>query len=85
MGKDEIYEMVKLFGLTIDYDQWEVEGKEWVRVKSNDWPDDFGTRNDCIILYKEDGRETNLDELRFSLISLGQKLRSKEFKKLLNL
>lgn len=85
MNNKEIHELVKMFGLTVDYDQWDAEGKEWVRVKSDDWPNEFGYRNECLILYKEDGRDIIINDLRQSLIHLGQNLRSKELKKLLNL
>lgn len=85
MNNKEIHELVKMFGLTVDYDQWDAEGKEWVRVKSDDWPNEFGYRNECLILYKEDGRDIIINNLRQSLIHLGQNLRSKELKKLLNL
>lgn len=91
MSREEIYKLVQLFGLVIDHDQWDVPEKEFVRVKSLDWPEDFGNwpkgkggnKGNCLILYKEDGYETIVDELRFSLINLGGNLRAKEIKNLL--
>jgi hypothetical protein len=85
MNKEEVHKLVELFGLTVDYDQWDVEGKNWLRVKSDDWPKDYGYRNECLILYKEDGRDIIINELRQSLIHLGENLRSKAVRKLLNL
>ena len=78
-------DLVALFGLVVDYNQWEVEGKNWARIKSMDWPEEFGNRNQCLILYQEDGRETNIEELRFSLIRMGEKIKAKEIKKALNI
>ena len=83
MSINDLYSLVKTFGLTVDLDQWEEKG--WIRVKSEDWPDDFGYRNNCLILYKEDGEEIILSELRQSLIHLGENLKAKEIRKQLNL
>jgi hypothetical protein len=91
MTREEIYKLVEIFGLEVDYDQWEVPGKEWIRIKSKDWPADFGNWpigkggewTNSLILYKEDGYEIILEELRMSLINMGGNLRAKEIKKLL--
>ena len=85
MSTLEIRELIELFGLTVDYDQWDVEGKQWIRVKSNDWPNEFGYRNQCLIIYKEDGRDIIKNELRQSLIHLGENINAKKVRKLLNL
>mgnify|MGYP001063208393 CR=1 FL=1 len=79
----DLYELVKIFGLTVDLDRWEEKG--WIRVKSEDWPDDFGYRNNCLILYQADGEETIVNELRQSLIHLGENLKAKEIRKSLNI
>lgn len=79
----KVCETVEVFGLHIDYDQWDEKG--WIRVQSKDWPDDFGGKNNCIILYKDDGFETIKEELISSLINLGKNLKAKEFRKLLNI
>jgi hypothetical protein len=91
MSKEEIYKLIEIFGFVVDYDQWDVPGKEWIRIKSQDWPKDFGNwpdgkggdRANSLILYKDDGYETIVEELRMSLINLGGNLRAKDIKKLL--
>jgi hypothetical protein len=83
----EILHLIQLFGLTVDYDQWEVEGKNWIRVVSKDWPNEFGFsgRKNCLILYKEDGKEILLGELQMSLINLGENLKAKKLRELLSI
>jgi hypothetical protein len=90
MKKEEVYQLIELFGLEVDYDQWDVPEKEWIRVKSKDfpaefgaWPEGKGRKTNVLILYKEDGRETIIDELRMSLINMGKNLRSKEIRNFL--
>lgn len=46
--KEKIMELVETFGLFVDRDQWDVEGKEWMRIKSRLCPE-----AGCIILYKD--------------------------------
>ena len=80
--KKEVFSLVHIFGLYIDYDQWEDKG--WIRVKSNDWPNDFGYKNNCLILYKDDvkthGIQLIKEELIQNLIHLGENLKAKEIK-----
>jgi hypothetical protein len=87
ISHQEVLDLIQLFGLTVDYDQWGVEGKEWIRVISKDWPKEFGYpgRNNCLILYKDDGKEIIIGELQMSLINLGENLQSKKIRKLLNI
>ena len=83
--KEEVIQLVETFGLYVDRDQWEEKG--WLRIKSNDWPEDFGYKNNCLILYKDDvnqlGMEYVKDELIQNLIHLGGKLKAKEIRKLI--
>ncbi len=83
----EILHLIQLFGLAVDLDQWEVEGKNWIRVVSKDWPNEFGfpCRNNCLILYKEDGKEILLGELQMSLINLGENIKAKKLRELLSI
>lgn len=85
MTNEEMQELVSLFGLTVDLNRWDEAGKNWARIKSLDWPEDYGNKNQCLILYKEDGREINIEELRISLIRLGESLRSREIRKILGI
>lgn len=83
--KEEVIQLVETFGLYVDRDKWEETG--WLRIKSNDWPEDFGYKNNCLILYKDDvnqlGMEYVKDELIQNLIHLGGKLKAKEIRKLI--
>ena len=83
--KEEVIQLVETFGLYVDRDKWEEKG--WLRIKSNDWPEDFGYKNNCLILYKDDvnqlGMEYVKDELIQNLIHLGGKLKAKEIRKLI--
>ena len=36
LTNQEMQDLVALFGLVVDYNQWEVEGKNWARIKSLD-------------------------------------------------
>ena len=84
MEKLDVCNLVELFGLYVDYDQWDVDGKNWIRIKSRDWDKEYGYKNRCLILYKDDGYDIILSELQQSLIHLGQNIRSREIRKLLN-
>jgi hypothetical protein len=83
--KEEVIQLVETFGLYVDLDSWEDKG--WLRVKSNDWPEDFGYRNNCLILYKDDVEKLSMqyvkDELIQNLLHLGGKLKAKEIRKLI--
>lgn len=81
--KTKVIELVHLFGLVVDLDRWDESG--WIRIKSRDWPDDFGYKANCLILYKDDGEEVIQGELIQSLINTGRNIRSREIKKLLNI
>jgi hypothetical protein len=82
-----VLDLVQTFGLHVDLDQWNEKG--WIRVKSNDWPEDFGYRNNCLILYRDDVKQLGMqyvnDELIQNLIHLGGNLKAKEIRKTLNL
>ena len=83
----EVIELINLFGLRVDLDRWNEEGKGWIRVKSDDWGEEFGYpgRYNSLILYKDDGREIVIDELRQSLIVVGENIKAKKIRKELNI
>lgn len=85
--KKEVFKLVHIFGLNIDLDRWDEKG--WIRVNSKDWPEDFGYRDNCLILYKDDVKTQGIqlirEELIQNLINLGQNLKAKEIRKTLNL
>lgn len=83
--KEEVIQLVETFGLYVDRDRWEDKG--WLRIKSKDWPDDFGYKNNCTVLWKDDVDQLGIqyvkDELIQNLIHLGGKLKAKEIRKLI--
>jgi hypothetical protein len=83
MNKQELHRLVKMFGLNVDYCQWEEKG--WARINSIDWPELYGNKNNCVILYKEDDEDMITEELRLSLIKLGGNIKADEIRKALNI
>ena len=83
--KEEVIQLVETFGLYVDRDQWEDKG--WLRIKSKDWPEDFGYKKNCLILWKDDVEKLSMqyvkDELIQNLIHLGGNLKAKEIRKLI--
>ncbi len=77
--KQEVLNAIDMFGLTMDYDQWDVEGKGWIRVSAPEWvkikPEHikgYGAR----IIYKADTKtiEDALEELRDMMYRIGEYL-----------
>ena len=66
MNEDQIRGYVATFGLLVDYSQWDVEGKEWIRIKDPDAKNNI----DPLILWKE-----NCDEPINALYHVTTKLR----------
>lgn len=85
--KEEVIQLVETFGLYVDKDSWENVG--WLRIKSKDWPEDFGYKKSCLVLWKGDVEQMGMqyvkDELIQNLIHLGGNLKAKEIRKSLNL
>jgi len=83
MKKEEVIELVEMFGLIIDFDQWDEKG--WVRIVSETHTTLYGYGKNCLILYREDaeltsGRNIILNELRDSLIDLGKNIKARDIK-----
>lgn len=77
--KEQILNAIETFGLTMDYDQWDVEGKEWIRVIAPKWMNvkiSDGGKYRVLILYKADIKEINdaLEQLRDFQYRLGEYL-----------
>lgn len=47
--KSKILKLVKTFGLCVDYDQWDEDGKNWIRVESSKYKE-----AGCVIIQKDD-------------------------------
>ncbi len=67
--KEEVLKLISIFGLRIDYDQWDTKG--WIRVQ-----DVVLTQMEPLILYKEDiesiGIQFAKDELCSYLMDIGE-------------
>lgn len=86
--KQEILKVIDMFGLTMDYDQWDVEGKEWIRVKAPDWvkiTSESYKKYGVLIIYKEDTKELNdaLEELQDFQYRIGEYLFNKKLQDLI--
>ena len=64
--KNEVFNLVHIFGLYIDLDRWDEKG--WIRIGSEDWPEDFGYRDNCLILYKDDVKTQGIQLIKEELI-----------------
>lgn len=78
--KEKIIEIVENLGLYVDFDQWDVNGKEWMRIEDLNFQDARP-----FIIYKDeiDSEKNLLQELRKYIMELGQISLKKNFSKLL--
>jgi hypothetical protein len=75
--KQELLQAIDIFGLTMDYDQWDVEGKNWIRITAPDW---IGLKSEdhkkygVLIIYKDDTIRINdaLEEIQSFHLRLGE-------------
>ena len=88
VDKQDILKAIDMFGLTMDYDQWDVEGKGWIRVKTPEWvrvkSEHYKTYG-VLIIYKEDIKtlEDALEELRNHMYRIGEYLLKRKLTKLI--
>ena len=86
--KQDILNAIDMFGLIMDYDQWDVEGKGWIRVLTPDWvkvkPEQYKTYG-VVIIYKDDTKslEDALEELRSFMYGIGEYLLKDKLTKLI--
>ncbi len=71
MEKDLVIAILSAMGFELDYDQWDVDGKEWAR---------FGLKNKelrhpdlCVIWRKNDMADRNFSMVSDKLFKAGQK------------
>lgn len=86
--KQDILNAIDLFGLTMDYDQWDVEGKNFIRVKTPDWvkvKPEHSRMYGVLIIYKDDVKtlEDALEELRNMMYSIGEYILKDQLTKLI--
>lgn len=81
MNKGDILEMIEHFGfgLYVDYDQWGVDGKGWVRIQTTKFPE-----MEPLILYADESRETTSRRIGQHLFKMGQQSIKTSLSKLLN-
>jgi len=86
--KQEILNAIDVFGLTMDYDQWDVDGKNWIRVTAPDWvkiksPD--YKKYGVVIIYKDDIKQISdaLEELQNFHLRIGEYLFKKKLQDLI--
>jgi len=71
MKKENAISIAAAMGFKLDYDQWDIEDKNWIRfVLSND---DLDEKNFRLIWYKDDSIEQNLKRAANILFKAGQK------------
>jgi len=78
-NKNDIIEIAEAMGFKIDYDQWSVKDKKWIRFKLNDNLDEPKLR---LIWYKDSLLVENLCMASDILFKAGQKHKISQINKL---
>jgi hypothetical protein len=86
--KQEIFNIIDIFGLIMDYDQWDVEGKGWIRVLAPDWVKVDSTdykKYGVTIIYKDDVKQINdaIEELQNFHLRIGEYIFKKKIRELI--
>lgn len=71
MTKEEVIEIANAMSFNLNYDQWDIDGKGWMRFHLKN--DDLDEKDMRLIWYKEDRIETNLRRAAVILFTAGQK------------
>ena len=82
MIKEEIIEIVTAMGFHLDYDQWDVEDKEWLRFQLRDELDEPDLR---LIWWKDVGDAGNFARAATILFKAGQKAKIQQLNQYINL
>jgi hypothetical protein len=86
--KQEILNAIDVFGLNMNHDQWDVEGKNWIRVTAPDWvkvkSEDY-KKYGVLIIYKDDTRQLNdaIEELQNFHLRIGEYIFKKKLQDLI--
>lgn len=86
--KQQIFNAIDMFGLTMDYDQWDIEGKNWIRVLPPDWvkvkSEDY-KKYGVIIIYKDDVKQISdaLEELQNFQYRIGEYIFKRKLQELI--
>ena len=86
--KELVLNAIEIFGLNMDYDQWDVDGKNWIRVTSPDWikvTSDNYKKYGVLIIYKDDVKQISdaYDFLQSYHLRLGEYLFKKKLQELI--
>ncbi len=83
MTKENVISIAIAMSFKLNYDQWEIEDKEWIRfVLSND---DLDEKNFRLIWYKNDSIEENLERAANILFKSGKKAKIKQISEYISL
>lgn len=82
LNKDAVVNIAVAMGFHLDYDQWDVDGKEWMRFELSPELDEQNLR---LIWYKGDGIEFNLRRASTILFKAGQKAKIKQLNEFIDL
>ena len=86
--KQDILNAIDMFGLIMDYDQWDIEGKNWIRVLAPDWvkvkSEDY-KKYGVLIIYKDDVKQISdvLEELQNFQYRIGEYIFKKKLQELI--
>jgi hypothetical protein len=81
MDKEQVITIAQSMGFVLDYDQWDVEGKEWLRFQFKG----YDTTNMCLIWWKSEPLETVLKQSANILYRAGQEMKIKQINGVVNL
>lgn len=82
LTKQNIIRICCSLGFTLDYDQWDVDNKNWIRFVLNDKYDEKDLR---LIWFKENRLENNLKQASTILFKAGQKAKVQQLSQLVEL
>ncbi len=86
--KEEIFKIIDIFGLIMDYDQWDIKGKNWIRVLAPDWvkvdSNDY-KKYGVVIIYKDDIKQISdaIEELQNFHLRIGEYIHKKKIRELI--
>jgi hypothetical protein len=74
MNKEHVITIAQSMGFVLDYDQWDVDGKEWLRFQFKG----YDTTNMCLIWWKSEPLESALKQAANILYIAGQQFKVKQ-------
>jgi hypothetical protein len=81
MDKEQVITIAHSMGFVLDYDQWDVEGKAWLRFHFKG----YDTTNMCLIWWKNEPMESVLKQAANILYRAGQEIKIKQINGVVNL